>query len=97
MRIPKLLSLGLGALALKELSKKRDKPTISEGMQAGRMPARRRMSDRGRMSDMIGERNMSGPMMKKGGAVKSKSKSKSSASKRADGVAKKGRTRGKMV
>ena len=47
------------------------------------------------MSDMIGERNMSGPMMKKGGAVKSKPKS--SVSKRADGVAKKGRTRGKMV
>jgi len=49
------------------------------------------------MSDMIGERNMSGPMMKKGGAVKSKSKSKSSASKRADGCAKKGKTRGKMI
>ena len=90
MRISNLLGLGgLGALALKELSKKR-KPTVPEGMQAGRMPDRRRMP-------RTSERNMSGPMMKKGGAVKSKSKSKSSASKRADGVAKKGRTRGKMV
>jgi hypothetical protein len=35
------------------------------------------------------------PKMKKGGAVKSKPKS--SVSKRADGVAKKGKTRGKMV
>jgi len=34
---------------------------------------------------------------KAGGAVKSKSKSKSSASKRADGCAKKGKTRGKMI
>jgi hypothetical protein len=97
MRTSNLLGLGggLGVLALKELSKKRAKPTISEGMQAGRMPARRRMSDRGRMPDMIGERNMSSPRMKKGGAVKSKPKS--SASKRADGCAKKGKTRGKMI
>ena len=98
MRMSNLLGLGgLGALALKKLSEKRDKPTISENMQAGRMPARRRMSDRGRMSDMTGERNMSSPRMKKGGAVKSKSKSKSSTSKRADGCAKKGKTRGKMI
>ena len=98
MRTSDLLGLGgLGALALKKLSEKRAKPTIPEGMQAGRN--KRSMPNRERMPDMIGERNMSGPMMKKGGAVKSKSKSKSksSASKRADGCAKKGRTRGKMI
>ena len=38
------------------------------------------------------------PGMKKGGAVKAKAKSKSSsASKRADGIAQRGKTKGRMV
>ena len=54
----------------------------------------RAMPMRGDMSDKMG-RAMAG--MKKGGKVKSKAKGGSSYRKAADGIAKKGKTRGRMV
>ena len=62
-------------------------------MRTGEAPKdmKERLDKVGRESDDEYRRETKGKGMKKGGSVKS------SASKRADGIAKKGKTRGKMV
>jgi hypothetical protein len=62
-------------------------------MRSGEAPKdmKERLDKVGRESDDEYRRETKGKGMKKGGSVKS------SASKRADGIAKKGKTRGKMV
>lgn len=60
------------------------------------MPRTGMMGARG-MSEDIARRSGAAPTMKKGGKVKKMAKGGSTASKRADGCAKKGKTRGKMV
>jgi hypothetical protein len=85
MRIPKFMKFGvLGAS--QDLADAASKPrNTPEVMPAGQM--RRRQ-----MPIYIAEEEvMPGRRMKKGGKVKS------SASKRADGIAKKGKTRGRVV
>ena len=81
--------------AMTNLAERRGTPVTLTGAPAG-MPRMGMMGARG-MAEGIARRAGAAPAMKKGGKVKKMAKGGSTASKRADGCATKGKTKGKMV